>query len=132
MVDLNAGTVKHPQSEQDGQTQTSSTHGTRHGAGLVFCGFSVTGLFIRMTKIYDQKLLEVSLHGKLRTVSTTELFQLIADGYTPALTEQGCEDLKRLMWLATQIFVQGDWFLQPRSTSPASPIVKAGKPKAKR
>jgi len=98
----------------------------------VFCGFSVTGLFIRMTKIYDQKLLEVSLHGKLRTVSTTELFQLIADGYTPALTEQGCEDLKRLMWLATQIFVQGDWFLQPRSTGPALPIVKANKPTAKR
>ena len=85
-----------------------------------------------MTKIYDHKLLEISLHGKLRTVSTTELFQLIVDGYAPTLTEQGCEDLKRLMWLATQIFVQGDWLLQPRSAVPASPIVKASKPTAKR
>ena len=63
-------------------------------------------------KIYEEKLLEITIHGKLRTVSVTELFHLIADGYSPALTQQSCDDLKRLMWLTTQIFVQGDWLLE--------------------
>jgi hypothetical protein len=36
------------------------------------------------------------------------------------------------MWLATQIFVQGHWLLQPLSPNPVSPIVKASKPTAKR
>jgi len=63
-------------------------------------------------KIYENKILEITIHGKSRTVSVTELFHLIADGYSPALTQQSCDDLRRLLWLATQIFVQGDWLLQ--------------------
>ena len=83
-------------------------------------------------KIYDAKILDVSHNGKLQTVSVTELFQLLADGYTPALTEQASEDLKRLMWLTTQIFIQGDWLLQSKWAVPSSQVVKNDKPKTKR
>lgn len=85
-----------------------------------------------MTKIYDQKLLDIAINGKLRTVSVTELFQLIVDGYSPALTEQGINDLKRLMWLNTQIFLQGDWLLQSPLAVPPSQIVKRDKHPSKR
>lgn len=63
-------------------------------------------------KIYDEKILDIVLNGKLTAVSVTELFQLIADGHRPALTKQGRDDLKRLAWFTAQIFIQGDWLLE--------------------
>lgn len=87
-------------------------------------------IFILM-ELYDQKLLDVAVHGRLQTVSVNELFQLIVDGFTPTLSETTCNDLKRLMWLTTQIFIQGDWILQPSRAIPFS-IVKEEKPKSKR
>jgi O-glycosyl hydrolase len=63
-------------------------------------------------KICDEKSLDVAVNGKLRTVSVSKLLRLIVDGKTPALTRQAGDDLKRLMWLLTQIHIQGDWLLQ--------------------
>ena len=95
-------------------------------------GFSTERNSYLDMKIYDAKTLDVSHNGKLQTVSVTELFQLLADGYTPALTEQASDDLKRLMWLTTQIFIQGDWLLQSKWAVPSSQAEKKDKPKPKR
>ena len=82
-------------------------------------------------KIYDQKILEVDLNGKLIFVSVNELFQLIVDGFAPQLTAETLDELRRLMWLTTQIFVQGDWMLQPSRRVPFS-LVKENKKTSKR
>jgi len=37
-------------------------------------------------KIYDTKTIDVGVNGKLRTVSLGQLFRLISDGKTPALS----------------------------------------------
>jgi len=63
-------------------------------------------------KIYQEKLIDVCVNGKLRMVSLNELLRLIVDGKNPALTKQGHSDLKKLIWLIAQIQVQGDWLLQ--------------------
>ena len=67
--------------------------------------FPVRGIFILM-RIYDQKLLDVTVNGKLQTVSINELLQPSVDGYTPTLSESASDELKRLMWLTTQIFTK--------------------------
>lgn len=60
-------------------------------------------------KIYGAKLLDVAVNGQLRTVSVSELYQLIVDRETPALAKQGHDDLKKLIWPIAQIQIHGDW-----------------------
>ncbi len=92
--------------------------------------FGVDYIYLDM-KIYDAKTLDVFLNGKLQTISVTELFQLIADGFSPILTEQATDELKRLMWLTTQIFIQGNWYLQSNGPLPLPPTMKKDKSKSK-
>ena len=83
-------------------------------------------------KIYDQKILEVSIYGTIMMVSVNELFQLLADGFRPTLTEEATDELKRLMWLTTQIFVQGNWFLGSKQEVVSAEVVKNKKKTPKR
>jgi hypothetical protein len=39
-------------------------------------------------KIYDTKTIDVGVNGKLRAVNLGQLFRLISDGKTPALSRQ--------------------------------------------
>jgi hypothetical protein len=63
-------------------------------------------------KIYKEKLIDVAVNGKLRTVSVQELARLITTGKEPALTKQGQQDLTTLVALLANIFLMGDWLLQ--------------------
>ena len=65
-----------------------------------------------LMKIYQEKLIEVCVNGKLRMVSLNELLKLIEDGKTPTLTKQGHADFKKLIGLIAQIQIEGDWLLQ--------------------
>lgn len=62
--------------------------------------------------ICDTKTIDVADNGKLCTVSLKELHNLILDGKTPALTKQGHNQLRQLIWLLAKIQIEGDWLLQ--------------------
>ncbi len=109
----------------NGQTLSEGFHFFKS----VFCSaFSPRGEYLLSMKIYDEKILDVMLNGRLQTVSVVELFQLIVDGYTPTLTEESVEDFKKLMWLTTQIFIQGDWLVRAFWSVPEPPTPKNKNP----
>ena len=81
-------------------------------------------IFIPM-KIYQEKLIDVCVNGKLRMVSLNELLRLIVAGKNPALTKQGQDDFKKLIGLIAQIQIEGDWLLQSPFAVPTE--FKSGK-----
>ena len=106
--------------------------GTVEGQSDHFGGFCTGRHTYLEMKIYDEKTLDVyTRSGKLQTVSVNKLFQMISDGLTPTLSEQAYKDLKRLMWLTTHIFIQGDWFLLEQWPVKSTPILKIEKSTSK-